>query len=663
MNMAFDFAAIRRDYPLEAEVAKTVRLRRAGGNKSGVCPFHPDKSPSFVVYPDNTFHCFGCGAHGDVIDYVGKINNLRVTDAIGYLTGNAAPVLDAEDRAAWRIEKERQERERDANMAAASATADRRWQKATTVNGASHPYLDRKNIAPHGARQEGQWLLIPVTDAAGAIQSVQAIPSAEGERKLFHAGAPVAGGRYVIGELGKAIVIGEGFATCATINEVTGLGVVVAFSKGNIARLVEEYSKTHRVIIAADTDAVELAHDLATKHGASVAVPDMAGTEGSDFNDQCGHFGADDVKAVFDRLLSVRRQSPLPLEWFDEIHPQLEANWLVDDMIPAQALCLVYGHPGCGKSFFALDMAMHVAQGAKWRDRDVQQGLVVYIGAEGQRGLRQRVTAFKKHHGMSEMPFALIPVEVNLLHDHGDLEKVMETIEIAAERYGLPVAMTVIDTLARTFGGGDEIGSDMVTYVNNVGHIQARFNCTTMVIHHRPKDSANETPRGHGSLWGACDTILLVEDMGGIKQAKVTKQKDAEAGPPALFTLQVVELGEDEKGRPVTSCIVVPSDTELMQTGPSIKLSDGQRIALDQLQIAIDQAGGYADHNVPENAFLGGRSTRVVRVSEWLSRTTSAMAGPDKDADTLARTIRRYRERLQKLQIIGIHGDFVWINS
>jgi len=127
--MAFDFAAIRRDYPLEAEVAKTVRLRRAGGNKSGVCPFHPDKSPSFVVYPDNTFHCFGCGAHGDVIDYVGKINNLRVTDAIGYLTGNAAPVLDAEDRAAWRIEKERQERERDANMAAASATADRRWQK------------------------------------------------------------------------------------------------------------------------------------------------------------------------------------------------------------------------------------------------------------------------------------------------------------------------------------------------------------------------------------------------------------------------------------------------------------------------------------------------------------------------------------------------------
>src|SRR6187402_751885 len=111
----------------------------------------------------------------------------------------------------------------------------------------------------------------------------------------------------------------------------------------------------------------------------------------------------------------VTEEGLLPFEWFDDIEPQLTANWLVDDMIPQQGLTLVYGHPGCGKSFFALDIAMHVAMATSWRERDVTQGLVIYIGAEGQRGLRQRIHAFKKTHKIDELPFVLIPVEVDLL--------------------------------------------------------------------------------------------------------------------------------------------------------------------------------------------------------------------------------------------------------
>lgn len=350
----------------------------------------------------------------------------------------------------------------------------------------------------------------------------------------------------------------------------------------------------------------------------------------------------------------------LPFEWFDEIDAQLEGNWLVEDLIPSNGLCLVYGHPGCGKSFFALDMAMHIARGQSWRDRDVKQGLVVYVGAEGQRGLRQRVAAYRMHHGIKEMPFVLIPVEVDMLRADGDLSKVLKTIEAVAERYNLPVAMVVFDTLSRTFGGGDEVGSDMVAYINNVGRVQAAFQCTSMVIHHRPKDSANETPRGHGSLWGACDTIILVEDKGGPKQAKVTKQKDADPAAPVLFELKVVELGEDEKGRPVTSCVVTGSSSVVVPDKKSDSLSDGQKIAFEQLCKALSQTGSVHGHDVPEKALPFGFDTRVCRVSEWQSRTTSALAGPDRSPDTLDRTFRRYRDRLQALGIIGIHGDFTW---
>ncbi|MGY2734920.1 AAA family ATPase [Sphingomonas sp. UYP23] len=319
----------------------------------------------------------------------------------------------------------------------------------------------------------------------------------------------------------------------------------------------------------------------------------------------------------------------LPFEWFDQIDAQLEANWLVEELIPSQGLCLVYGHPGCGKSFFALDMALHIAQGAAWRDRDVVQGLVVYIGAEGQRGLRQRVAAFKKHHGVHELPFGLIPVEVNLLEAEGDLAKVIATIQSVTERYNLPVGMIVIDTLSRTFGGGDEIGSDMVSYINNVGRLQHMFSCATMVIHHRPKDSANETPRGHGSLWGACDTIILVEDKGGPKQAKVTKQKDAEPAAPVVFELKVVELGEDEKGRPVTSCVVVGSNSQIIPDRKADKLSDGQKVALEQLAQTLADTGSRGGHNVPVQSLAFGSETvsirRGPRCLSYLAETASVV--------------------------------------
>ena len=52
-------------------IGRNVQLRQAGRTFKGLCPFHNEKSPSFVVYPDNqSFHCFGCGKSGDAFSYV-----------------------------------------------------------------------------------------------------------------------------------------------------------------------------------------------------------------------------------------------------------------------------------------------------------------------------------------------------------------------------------------------------------------------------------------------------------------------------------------------------------------------------------------------------------------------------------------------------------------
>ena len=89
-----DIAALKAAVPLESVVAPHVALRRQGRELVGSCPFHNEKTPSFTVYEDNHFYCYGCGAHGDVIDFVQQVDGLAVPDAIDrlrHLAGEPQP--------------------------------------------------------------------------------------------------------------------------------------------------------------------------------------------------------------------------------------------------------------------------------------------------------------------------------------------------------------------------------------------------------------------------------------------------------------------------------------------------------------------------------------------------------------------------------------------
>ena len=79
---------IRARIGLGDVIARHVSLRRAGRDLKGLCPFHNEKTPSFVVYDDH-FHCFGCGAHGDVIGFVMRQEGLSFPEAVERLAGEA----------------------------------------------------------------------------------------------------------------------------------------------------------------------------------------------------------------------------------------------------------------------------------------------------------------------------------------------------------------------------------------------------------------------------------------------------------------------------------------------------------------------------------------------------------------------------------------------
>lgn len=167
----------------------------------------------------------------------------------------------------------------------------------------NHPYLVKKKIKPLGIRQDGDRLLIPVYSIDGGIQSYQTIDN-NGD-KLFQKGGKLKGGFYQIGELTTTIGFCEGFATGATIYELTGYCVFVAFNCGNLEEVVKAVLHTHQgkiYKIFADNDqftknnpGLEKAQLIEKKYSIEAYYPNFKDTSSAptDFNDLYSLEGAE----------------------------------------------------------------------------------------------------------------------------------------------------------------------------------------------------------------------------------------------------------------------------------------------------------------------------------------------------------------------------------
>jgi hypothetical protein len=353
---------------------------------------------------------------------------------------------------------------------------------------------------------------------------------------------------------------------------------------------------------------------------------------------------------------------PLPVELFGDIRPQLTGRSLIKGLLMAGSAMVIFGLPGSAKSFLAVDMGTHVAAERDWFGRRVTGGGVVYIAAEGQAGLRARLEAWRLEHGAQDIPFALIPAGVDLLDPAADMAKVRTVLDHLAAAWN-GIVLVIIDTLAATFGGGDENGSDMAAYVANVERLCAPYGCARIIVAHAPLNSDAKRPRGHGSLWGAADTVLHVtgDRDAPARRIHVLKQKDDDPGPDILFRLKQVEIGTDEDGDPVTSCVIEESDLDAA-AAPGRKLAGNEKIVVAALERALVGRGVSPPAIIPDSVLNRARTNKVVNVSEWLSEAVSALRRPDTDPDTPRRTFDRARTKLQASETVGIWEDWAWLN-
>jgi putative DNA primase/helicase len=291
-------------------------------------------TPPTTIIADGKFHRFPTNdKHGDTAGWyvlsphgvpAGCFGDWR-TDVHQTWCAKAEQAMTDKERTAHRkrIEAIRREREEAEERAAEQAHAIwREGRKAAT----DHPYLLRKQIKAHGVRVElaTQRLIVPIRNEFGSIQSVQFIPADPNGKKMFLKDSTVARGYFTFGEDNRDVsrlVIGEGFATCASVFEATGFPVFAALSASNllaVARIIRGMYPKSVLIIAGDHDhsgtgqrEAKTAAD--TVHGVAV-IPE---TEGDDWNDVHVRDGLNAVKLAIETIVEQKDRKATAAPYLD----------------------------------------------------------------------------------------------------------------------------------------------------------------------------------------------------------------------------------------------------------------------------------------------------------------------------------------------------------
>ncbi|KEQ53386.1 AAA family ATPase [Sphingobium chlorophenolicum] len=223
---------------------------------------------------------------------------------------------------------------------------------------------------------------------------------------------------------------------------------------------------------------------------------------------------------------------------------------VIKGVMPGEGIVVDYGQSGGGKSLLTFDMGTHIAEGRDWWGYRTKQRPVLYLALEGAAGFRKRVAAWETANGRD------LPTGMGIAFDPFDLTKPDDIAALAAECP--PNVVIFIDTLNRASGGADENSPlGMGQIVAGASALQRLTNGLVVLIAHPGKDPTRGL-RGHNSLFAAADAVIFVNRNGDRRSWKLEKSKDGEDGIEHGFSLRVVNLGTDEDGDPITSCVVSP---------------------------------------------------------------------------------------------------------
>jgi hypothetical protein len=291
-----------------------------------------------------------------------------------------------------------------------------------------------------------------------------------------------------------------------------------------------------------------------------------------------------------DRITVLHDRKKLPFTLFRDLDDTSTKIWLVKNLLGDGEASAFYGAPGSGKSALIEDMGLHVAGGLPWHGRNVMRGVVCYIALERRQLVIRRAIAFRKKHGIDDLPFAIMGGVFDFRDQERTAVAVAEIVRQVEAELGEKVVLIIIDTISRALAGGDENSSkDMGAIVGTTARLQEKTGAHIAWVHHVPVD-AGERLRGHGALLGALDTTINVEKLAsGLRTATVIKANDSEEGEKIAFTLESVTIGEE-----TTAPVVIQAEEPSRPVAGEPRLSKNQQTMFSLLH-AAGQAGLTTD--------------------------------------------------------------------
>jgi hypothetical protein len=256
-----------------------------------------------------------------------------------------------------------------------------------------------------------------------------------------------------------------------------------------------------------------------------------------------------------------------PWHWQNEADPMDTRRHLVESLLPETGTALISGQWGTYKTFVADDLAASVMTGTPFINFPVlRKGGVLWFACEGQSEVAIRITAaWEAKGGNGRAPFAWIDNCPRLL-DPNAANALAAVIKPAAEKmqqdFSLPVALVIIDTVGKAAGAlkAGELNDDVVVkaIMKGLATLSIDLNALVLAVAHFGKNIETGT-KGSSSFEDDADVVLALlgdKSVNGIVEEPrlcARKRRGGPSGEEFPFRTQVVDLGSDKNGCPVTT--------------------------------------------------------------------------------------------------------------
>ncbi len=555
---------------------------------------------------------------------------------------------------------------------------------------------------PTTKANEKNVLAVPLKNVHGEVINCQKI-FADGKKRFLY-GAETRGAFFEIAGNKSKTMVCEGIATAISIYEATGNNVISCCNKNNIecvvTALVEagKLDPSHTIIVA-DNDWLTAQKEYAKAKekgkaggkteadfnpgttGAQKAakaigcvwcnpVPDGLtlpnGKDASDVNDyfcaKLAEVGAEEgipnprdvaLAAVRGRLLQViaepteQAEQPAPPMQFipfgDAVNLPIPPE-LIKGFVPATGIGYLYGPTGSYKTFIAMQMGFHVSEELPIAGHKVKKRPVYYLLLEGTSGLGKRTKAldlWRKNKGINITGTYMFWPKPFTITNTNEVDALINTILMA----GHEGAFIIIDTQSKATENIDEKeGVDIQAVLKASGRICESVKGVVMLIAHTGKNEENGIA-GSYKQKADVDFTLEVKKIQNTKLVKLVSDKVKENKDNQVITFETIiqEVGVDEDGDIVTSCVAVPIDNNNNYTKEK-RLSTRLERALDILRNAMKE-----------------NNTNKIYKEDW--RKASYANSTRSNDESKRAEFNENKNALKELNIIDEKNDFFWIVS